>query len=222
MSATIHLKPKEVWSFFEENETRLSKEMVAIAENRATEYFVYLTEEGGLPKLYVYKGDVAIYGDWAASEVDCVETTKDIYTKYLFPIMMYSDDFPLNEEEELFMQEIMEEVDAPAPCQEMDDAIYERADELHFATRDFLEILFSCEGDLEEYCGGEEPRLMEMIEDFLDTICLQFKEKHNISIYRPMWISDEETGEELFVEFPYDELEDELEDVDVEEVDAHA
>ena len=49
MGVHIYVAANTVWAFFQSHKDRLSKEMVVIAENKDTEYAVYLTEDNALP-----------------------------------------------------------------------------------------------------------------------------------------------------------------------------
>ena len=201
MGVNIHLKPTQVWPFFEENKARLAQEMVAIAENEETEHSVYLTEENDRPLLSVYKEDKKLYEEPAVSEKDCEATAKQIYLKYLFPLVIsspkYSFDDADQSDEDL-------ELSPEEELQNCEDAIYEREDELSFAMQDFLEVLLNCKNQkqmMELY--GED-----IIESVLDSFCRVLAEEHLISVYRPTWVADED-GYDNFVEYPYLDVDDE-------------
>ena len=206
MGVKIHIQPDETWSFFDENLDRLKEEMVEIAANEDTGHAVYLTEDGGYPLLFVYRGDSKIYEEYAVSRKDCEDTVKNIYFKYLFPVIVCKPN-------ELFVdddKEYMDDVDRPDIDDEeyyeelLNDAIYEREDELHFATTDFLEVALNCTGleDLKQNYG-------DIIDDFLEDMCVVLAQKYSISVYRPTWVPDEANDEcEVYVEYPYLELDD--------------
>lgn len=201
MGVNIHLKPTEVWNFFKQNKPRLEKEMVAIAENEETDYSVYLTEENGCPLLSVYKEDKKLYEEGAVSEKDCESTTKQIYIKYLFPVVITTPKYSFETENDEPEYEPTEEEER----QMLEDSVYEREDELFFAMADFLEVLLNCNGTEQiSSLYGEE-----IIEEMLDCICTVLAEEYLISVYRPTLIDDDETGEEKYVEYPYLDVDDE-------------
>lgn len=202
MGVNIHLKPTEVWPFFAENKARLESEMVAIAENEETSHSVYLTEENGCPLLSVYKEDTKLYEEGAVSAADSESTTKQIYLKYLFPVVVHEPKYnfqsDLDEEDD-------EELTAEMELQMMEDEIYEREDALMFAMQDFLEIVLNCNtpSQIKELYGED------LVDELLDSFCRLLAEEHLISVYRPTFVTDEETGEESYVEYPYLDVDDE-------------
>lgn len=198
MGVKIHLKPTEVWPFFDKNFDRLKKEMVAIAENEETGHSVYLTESNGCPLLSVYREDNQLYVEGAVSAKDCEDTAKRMYLKYLFPVVVTDPKPNIIPEQEDKDDEISNE---ELELQALEDAIYEREDELLLATTDFLEVLLNCN-------GPEQISAMygkHIAEDFLESACEMLARDHMISVYRPTWVTDEETGAEEYVEFPYED-----------------
>ena len=192
MGVHIHIPADAVWGFFQESRKRLNKEMVLIAENTDTEYAVYLTEENDLPVLAVAKGDEKTeYKEHCVSEDDCTMVAKKFYTRYLFPVMITDDkyipeDVPDNgEDDETWM--------------DMEDAMYERNDELSLAMADFLAIALQ-EGD-NDGTNILEAYGYEVVDEILDG----FSEDYGFHIYRPMIVTEKESGCEVFTEFPYDE-----------------
>lgn len=202
MGVNIHLKPTEVWPFFAENKARLENEMVAIAENEETSHSVYLTEENGCPLLSVYKEDTKLYEEGAVSAADSESTTKQIYLKYLFPVVVHEPKYnfqsDLDEEDD-------EELTAEMELQMMEDEIYEREDALMFAMQDFLEVVLNCNTprQIKELYGED------LVDELLDSFCRLLAEEYLISVYRPTFFTDEKTGDESYVEYPYLDVDDE-------------
>lgn len=185
----IHIPADEVWSFFQKNRDRCSKEMIAIAENTDTEYAVYLTEDNGYPSFAVCKGvGEPEYEEGAISENDCGDTAKRCYVKYLLPAVAC-------------------DAKDNIACQTAEDAIYEREDELRFALCDFLEIVLREDGD-----GLEAMDIygVEMIDEMLDRILECIATEFCLEVYRPTIITDEDTGCELYVEYPYEDYDKEV------------
>ena len=195
MGVNIHVKPEDIWPFFENNKTRLTEEMVSVAENEETEYEIYLTEENGYPLFYVYRGELEIDSECAVSLSDCALTAKSLYTKYLFPVMV-----TIEKEEVTGERDENTYDDFPYSLQDMEDEVYEREDELHFAAIDFLQVVLGY-SDMDRLLAlyGEE-----LVNAFVDDMCQYLMDFHDISVYRPMLMVDDTTAEETLVEFPYD------------------
>lgn len=209
MGVHIHIPADAVWGFFQESRKRLNKEMVLIAENTDTEYAVYLTEENDLPVLAVAKGDEKTeYKEHCVSEDDCTTVAKKFYTRYLFPVMITDgkyipEDVPDETEE-----------DGDETWMDMEDTMYERNDELRLAMADFLAIALQ-EGD-NDGTNILEAYGYEAVDEILDGFLKELSDNYGFHIYRPMIVTEKESGCEVFTEFPYDEYDidgvDELED----------
>ena len=198
MGVNIHIPADEVWSFFQKNKDRCSKEMIAIAENTDTEYAVYLTEENGYPSFSVCKGDdEPEYEEGAISENDCADTAKRCFLKHLFPVIVTNEraipSSVLDDEED--------DEDEFGTLQDMEDTIYEREDELRLAMCDFLQVVLR-EGDdgveiMDTYGSGLVDEILDHVLEYIATECC-------LDVYRPTLITDEETGCEMYTEYPYD------------------
>lgn len=194
MGVDIHIPADEVWSFFQKNKDRCSKEMIAIAENTDTEYAVYLTEENGYPSFSVCKGDgEPEYEEGAISENDCTDTAKRCYLQYLFPVIVRDDKTTILEEED--------SEDGFETRQDMEDAMYEREDELRLALCDFMQVALREDGDGTDIMDTYG---VDMVDDILDIVLEYMATEHCLDIYRPTIITDDETGCELYTEYPYD------------------
>lgn len=198
MGVHIHIPADAVWGFFQESRKRLNKEMVLIAENTDTEYAVYLTEENDLPVLAVAKGDEKTeYKEHCVSEDDCTTVAKKFYTRYLFPVMITDgkyipEDVPDETEE-----------DGDETWMDMEDTMYERNDELRLAMADFLAIALQ-EGD-NDGTNILEAYGYEAVDEILDGFLKELSDNCGFHIYRPMIVTEKESGCEVFTEFPYDE-----------------
>ena len=83
MGVHIYVPANTVWAFFQSHKDRLSKEMVVIAENKDTEYAVYLTEDNALPLFSVCKGDAKPeYEECVLTETGCNEAAKRLYARW--------------------------------------------------------------------------------------------------------------------------------------------
>lgn len=190
----IHVAADEVWSFFQANKDRLSKEMVAIAENEDTEYAIYLTEDFGYPTFFVCKGENdPEYEEGAINERDCMITARKCYSQYLFPVIINS--------KKSCPEQFDEDWNYNLTLYDMEDMIYEREDELRLALCDFLQVVLQECGDCTDIELSYGPGTIdEILNYFLEY--LGFEQR--FPVYRPMFITDEETGCEIYTEFPYD------------------
>lgn len=191
----IYVAANTAWSFFQNNKGRLSKEMVVIAENTDTQYAVYLTEDNASPLLSVCKGDAKPeYEECVLTETGCNEAAKRLYTQYLFPVMIVDKKKCSSE-----TQEESEDLTR----QDMEDAQYEREDELTLALCDFLSVVLQeSEDDSPEIADAYGTGFIsDVLDHFLEYLALE----QCLPIYRPMIITDEETGCEVYTEFPYED-----------------
>lgn len=194
MGVDVHIPANEVWSFFQKNKDRLTEEMVVIAENTDTEYAVYLTEDYGYPTFFVCKGDLPPeYEEGAINPKDCEQTAKKCYAQYLYPVQVNS--------EKSFPPFPPEEDDSRLALQRMKDEEYEREDELRLALCDFLQIVLI---DLEDGVDIESYYGPGIIDEILDYFLEYLGFEQRLPVYRPMFITDDETGEEVYTEYPYD------------------
>lgn len=190
MGTDIHIPADKVWSFFQKNKNRLTEEMVAIAENTDTEYAVYLTEDNGYPLFSVCKGkDAPEYEEGAINERDCTATAKQCYTRYLFPVVV-ADKRALSASED-------EAEDLT--IQDKQDEMYEREDELELALCDFLQVVL--EEDENEDIRDTYGRAM--VDEILDYFLEYLGFEQCLPIRRPMFLTDDETGSEVYAEYPY-------------------
>lgn len=195
MGAKIYVQPNMIWQFFQQNKKRLESEMVVIAENINTEYAVYLTEDCTMPQFLVCKGDGSPEYKETANKNDCDKIAKKFYDTYLYPVEIDSDKYTDFED--------IDDIDVNMTRQDMEDEQYERDDELRLALCDFLSVVFQ-EGN------GDGTVIADMYgEDLIDEILDYFLEyigfEYCIPIYRPMIITDEDTGCEIFTEYPYND-----------------
>ena len=181
--------------------------MVEIAENYETSHFVFLTEKDGYPLISVYKNsddsdDKKLYEEPCASADDCENTTKQIYLRYLFPVVVSASKYDFDDDNSVGNGD--SGLSQDEEIQDCEDIIYEREDELILAMQDFLEILLNCKNasQVTEIYGDE------IVDRLLDSMCRTLAEEHHISVYRPMWVEDED-GTENFVEYPYLGVDDE-------------
>lgn len=230
MGVNVYLKPSEIWSFYEKNPVKFEKERVVVAENTETKYEVCVTKHLGHLQFLVYRQDVQQYEELVIDDNDCTRTAKQLYVKYLFPVTVtknepvesgkkipvdtnkHKDDrkasqvkYPLPKVPDNLDE--MDDNDIVEVVAELDDEIYQRDDELEMATKDFLAVLLNC--DTEEI-GELYGRFL--VADFIEYACELLAEEFLISVYHPRWYTDEETGVDEYVQYPYLDVEPEEEE----------
>lgn len=184
LGVNILLAPEDIWAWAQdpESEIRMKSEMILVAESECTGYEVYVSIDSRLVTLYVYEGERLEYNEAVVSAEDCKSTAKRLYAKYLMPSE--------NKREE--------PVDDPDLYWEID----EREDELMFAFMEFLSVV--CDYDITAaFDAGYEMEMRDAFEDILARLAYE----HGFFVYRPTFIIDEETGDEMYTEYPYEESE---------------
>lgn len=181
MSAKIHVPSESVWRFFCKNISKMQASLVKIAEDDETKIAVYLTEECNYPCFYVYKEDEeCVYEELATSGADCEFVASEIYREYISePIATSTGDIISRSEAE--------------------DSCYEREDEIELAVKDLLDVMLGV-----EYCTKQIKKieLKKIVEDIVDYLAV----KREFPVRRPMIISDDTTGEDVYYEYPYEEF----------------
>jgi hypothetical protein len=178
--------PDKIQALFKSKSSELRNKMVLIAENAGTNRQIYMTASSmnptvsGYPMLLLFHNNevekrIFLY-DERRSDSDAGKLFDEVFPDFNW----WEDDG-----------------DEGAPDDEpedMDDVIYQREDALYFSARDFLATALQVDEDsLPDF---------RKIDDFLDhTLTYLAKEGHKI--YRPTYITDDETGEDSVVEYPY-------------------
>lgn len=196
----IYVKPEDVWYFYLNNIQKLKEVQAKIAENTETAYTIFLTEDAGFATITVYRYENQIDEDFLVNKIDCESVVKATYNKYLYPVTVSADKAENDKKNG-------EEDNTPDDPMAPDDEIYQREDELHMAALDFMEVVLGC--DREELEGEYH----DVVNDIVDYVCERLADEHMISIYRPMWVQEED-GSESYVEYPY------LEEEEVEEAES--
>jgi hypothetical protein len=177
----VHLKVDDAWDFFEKNTERLEEEMVEIASESQTSADIYLTEDDDFPCIVVYKNDVEVQRECCLNKKDLENSLQKIYMKYLVPD---------NSEDE------------PSEEDEIDEEIRKREDEIYQAFANFINELTEDPASALEFCGGEDS-----IEHVVNHIIRYLAVDCGFRIRRPMYVLDDDLGEEVFTEYPYEEYE---------------
>lgn len=195
MSAIINVKPGEVWMFYQRNASQLTEQMVSIAENEDTGTTVYLTEDSGMPHLVVAdNNEKTIHEEHLVSQADAEHSAKKIFEKYIVPIDSTEED---DEDEEITRSD-------------MEDAIYEREDEILMAFEDFLEVLMEEDRDV-LYDGYHDKQFDELLNKVVRLIATE----SCVRVRRPMFLIDEVTGLEVYAEYPYEEYDFDDDEIEV-------
>lgn len=194
----IYVPANELWGFYEQNKKRCQDEMVLVAENTNTNYAVYMTDDDGTLMFSVCRGeDAPEYEEYVMDSDDCEVSAKKLFLRYLVPFTVVDGKAVISGDS----TDDPDEDDASLSRQDMEDEIYRRDDELDIAIKEFLAVV------LEEKDG--ESVALEHGEGFVSEVLHHILEyltnEHCIQIYRPMFFSDDDTGCEVYSEFPYEE-----------------
>lgn len=175
----INLLPGEVWEFYQKNATKLTNEMALIADSGAGGYKVYLTEDDGIPLITVTENGDTVYEEGTISEDDTTRTVSSIYKKYIY----IDEDTPSdNSDREMFEAEI-----------------FEQEEVIRSAFAEFLSVVTNFDYQMVLHGFGAE------ISEMMDSVLLMLTNDYGVSVYRPMFVVNTDTGEEEFTEYPYDE-----------------
>lgn len=185
MSEKIKLKPSEVWDYYNKNRLSLRCSDYEIASNDEYGVSILLSVDNSFavtPDALVVRVELDTYVadiEHIVSEFDCENVISDIYDKYLTSkvIDAIEDD---SDEPELTEEEIIEA----------------REEELTSAIGDLLDVI--TDGESNEI----EP---DDIEDIKEHVLEYIYRKHNIDIYRPMFLVFDD-GTESYEEYPYGSL----------------
>lgn len=196
--ARIMVSAAEVWQYAMEYENELDGGVLElIAEDEETGVEVYLSVLNEEPYVQVYMDNDLIDDVSFSDEESCIDTVSKMYDKYLSGANALMA--ALSGEDE-------EEEDAEMEIAEKLDLVDEREQELGDAVDLFLQELAP---NIEEIAGDELP---DIYEDVLDLVCEYLYRVRGISVYRPMFLDDDDYEEGYFTEFPYPEIDFDNED----------
>lgn len=185
----IDVESSEIWEYSLDHEDELLTKQHLMAKNDDYGTEVWLTMVSGSPELIVECDGVEVYREDILNERDAKKTADRLYDQYLsikaIETMIDSEDKTVYIEDE---------------SDEEDDEqmlIEEREDEIDMAIRDFVNTV----SDTGCYNLTDEA-MDDLKEHFLEYM----HRKWGISIYRPMYLEDADTGEDYFTEYPYDDM----------------
>lgn len=187
LRVNILLAPEDIWAWAQDPESkiRMKSEMILVAESECTGYEIYVSIDSRLVTIYVYEGERLEYNEAVVSAEDCKSTAKRLYAKYLMP-------------SENKREEQVDDLD-------LYEEICEREDELMLSFLDFLSVVCDC-----DMVAAFDAGYAEDVREALEDILARLAQEHGFLVYRPTFITDEETGDEMYTEYPYEESEDGL------------
>ena len=187
----IRIDPADVWASATANRKELEDSYMVIAMNKETCLSVCVTcdEDDTVYLAVLDADDEEIYTELVVSASDarlvCAEMIEDYLTDE-----DVQPEYPPGSSET--MVEVLTEED-PMLQQEIDN----REEQLFCATVDFLDTVFQYEVDSIELLG--EDNIGDIMDRFLEVLGYDY----GLSVYRPT-IIDTNSGECLYVEYPYD------------------
>lgn len=190
MGQEIIIEAPNLWDYYLKHNDVLLKEMHKVAQNKDFGTEIYVTSENGYLSFLVTADDNTVYETTVLTKTDCDSVARYLYDNYLTDkfLTIVGNSFYESDDEEFTL-----ETD--------DDLIKAREDSLDEAVQAFVEAVV-IEDDDYLYIND----FTEVYEDLKEHFLEYMYRKHNIPIYRPMFLEDED-GEEFFEEYPYDCLE---------------
>lgn len=178
-NANIIIDAKDVWNYFTEHRKELVEDMITIAENTDFDVTIYLTNEDDLPYLMVESDNINSVQINIEDEESCGSIVQEAYKQYLTEniLSIIAAEQEAEEDVELIIAEREGDIDG-------------------FILR-LLEDLF---GDDEPIIYSEE--VDDIVEDCKEHFLEYLYRKHNLSVYRPMELEDDEGV--FFEEYPYE------------------
>lgn len=175
----VKVYPDDIWDYFLDCQISSCNSVFdEIAYNREYGVSVYLGEtEVGYPEFSVFDDGDEIFYEEARTPEECADILEMIYDTYL-PDGKIIDCYESKYEEE--------------------EVISRREDTLYAATHNFFaEVLDLALPDSQDFDN--------VIEDCMNHFLEYMARKHNLDIYRPMYLEDE-NGKVSFEEYPYPQL----------------
>lgn len=216
MKPVFHIQPAEGWGYFTENKARLSEELVEIATNEVTNTSVYMTEEDGLPYLYVYRDDKKIFQSKCATAYETERNLRVVYAQYISDLRVVggNDSDDVDDTDEVTESTVVvsdDEDDDMPPCSDLDAMsdndfqimVSEREDAILLAVSDLIEVLTEDDASALEFDPSDDDGIDKIIDHIVEYLAVEC----GFRIRRPMEIIDEDTGLIVRTEYPYEEFE---------------
>lgn len=203
----IHIQPVELWTYYEEERLRLINELVEIASHDDTNTSVYVTDEDGFPYLYVYRDDKKIFESKCYSQYMAERNLREIYESYLTPLKVVSGGAAAKEEETEIPDDDDEDADTP-PFDDLaamtDEEWYTYCDEregvIRDAVRSLIDILTEDETSSLELSDEDDDSFDTVVDKIAEYLAI----KCGFRIRRPMEVVDEDSGELVRSDYPYE------------------
>lgn len=204
----IHIQPVELWTYYEENRLRLCDELVEIASNEDTKTSVYVTDEDNHPYLYVYRDDKKIFESKCWTQYVAERNLREIYASYLAPLKVVGGTAVKAEETTKFPEDEDDDVDTP-PFDDLEamteDEWTEYCDEREGVIRDgvlaLIDILTEDETSSLELSAEDDDSFDTVVDKIVEYLAI----KCGFRIRRPMEIVDDDSGELVRSDYPYED-----------------
>lgn len=214
MQPEIHIQPVEAWTYYTANRKRLEEEMVEIASNEATNTSVYITDENGFPYLYVYRDDKKIFQSECHTQYEAERNLRVVYAQYINSLHVVDT----SEEEEVGRfsgnanESPEDEEDDAADTPPFDDLAAmteeewgtycdEREDVIHDAVLSLIDILTEDETSSLELGSEDDDSFNTVVDKIVEYLAI----KCGFRIRRPMEIVDDDSGELVRSDYPYED-----------------
>ena len=187
---SIIVEVSDVWQYFNDHKNALKSNLCMIADNREYGVEIYITEKMDSPFFSVTADGYQLDEDSATTEAECKEVVQNLYDKYLTGKFIDDENFSLDKLPEDDVSSV-----------EIEDIIYEREVELDDAVMFLIGI--ATESTIDD---GKNEVYDNIVQDAKEHFLEYLARKHDLKIYRPMILEDE-NGEEFFDEYPYECME---------------
>ena len=201
----LYLATPKIWDYFVANEARLKNNEDCIAENQDIKKALYLTAGVSTPMLVLYSEDKPIIWRPVRTKKECGEAAVRMITTHLAGVEQNDEtdcEYSVVDSKDTVTHDSTldegSEPDEEEENQKILDAIYEREDGLEQAVGDCLAKIL-----IEEDVIAVKEGYPGLISSVVDMLLQYLYDEQGISVYRPTLLEDEETGEEVFAEFPY-------------------
>ena len=214
MQPEIHIQPVEAWAYYTENRKRLEEEMVEIASNEATNTSVYITDENGFPYLYVYRDDKKIFQSECHTQYEAERNLRVVYAQYInsLHVVDTSEDEEVGRFSGNANKSPEDEEDDDADTPPFDDLAAmteeewgtycdEREDVIHDAVLSLIDILTEDETSSLELSSEDDDSFNTVVDKIVEYLAI----KCGFRIRRPMEIVDDDSGELVRSDYPYED-----------------
>lgn len=196
----VYIATGKIWDHYWKNITTLFDNEHLVAENKDTGVSLYLTRENAMPNLIIYDKDnqPRVYREIHSRE-ECNAIAVALITMYLVGVVNEEKPKVINLPAPKAEEQNEPEADEDNEEQNILDTIYEREDELLKAVGDMLATVLL----EDDYTAVVEGYTEKFIGTVVDDLLQYLFDEHNISVYRPTLIEDEDGGPDILAEYPY-------------------